>query len=443
MLSKVVKAFFGLGAVLAAAVLVVAIVVLEDEPTVPPQGVPTAEDVSNARRFVKDTKRAARATSGPSRALVVTESELSSVARLGARLLPGFRGTVAVDPQGVEVRASVPVTLPGATRWINLDIRVPQFEDRVTLDHVTLGRLSMPPALALELGRVGANVILGNGLGDTAATAASRLEVAGDTVTVDLQLDALGKNGLMRGVFGALRGNAMPERDLSDRYYLEIRAAMASGDLPREGSYLPYLVFTLNAAQEGVSLRGEDPSDAFTAAIFALTSLCGARDFTLVVGSLGAVGTDVLSEEDGQADCRALTLNGRIDSRRHFTTSAAIQAASNRNVSVSVGEFKELNDSLKTGFDFTDMAANNSGIRLANLFMGTPAREWPRLIDRIKAERDLVISFDGIPQILSRRAFAARFGEVDSDRYLAMRDRIERKIDTLALHAPLTQHEGG
>ena len=154
-----------------------------------------------------------------------------------------------------------------------------------------------------------------------------------------------------------------------------------------------------------------------------------------MVGPLG-VGTSEVSR-DWRTECSRLTLNDRIDSRRHFTTAAAIQAASNRNVSVSVGEFKELSDSLGRGFDFTDMAANNSGIRMANLFMATPVGDWSRLIARIEAEEDVIVPYDDIPQILSREAFSAQFGEIDSDRYLEMLHLIETKIDALALHAPL------
>ena len=435
MLSKLVKSLVVVVAVLAAAVLVLAVVVIEDAPSVPPQDAPTAEDVAKAKRFVKDVKSAARAGSGSAGPLVVAEDELSSVARVGARLVPGFRGEVAVEPWGVEMHASVPVPLPGSPRWLNLAVTVPRFETRLALGQVTLGPLSIPPGLALEVGRIGANVILGNGLGDTAVTAASRMAVTGDTVTVALEIDEVGKNGILRGVFGALRGNSMPPEDLSDAYYVRIREAMDRGDLPIRGSYLPYIVFTLNAAEEGARIRGETPSDAFTAAFFALTRICSTSDFTLVVGSLGMSASDI--SRDWRTECSRLTLNDRIDSRLHFTTAAAIQAASNRNVSVSVGELKELNDSLSRGFDFTDIAANNSGIRMANLFMATPVGEWPRLIARIRAEEDVIVPYDDIPQILSRKAFSAQFGEIDSDRYRAMLDLIETRIDALALHAPL------
>ena len=225
----------------------------------------------------------------------------------------------------------------------------------------------------------------------------------------------------------------MPPHELIDAYYVNIRKAMDRGDLPDRGSYLPYLVFTLEAARDGAWTEGR--LDAFTAAMFALTRIFGAYDFSLVVDDLAR--DEARVKRDWQTNCRHPTLNGRIDSRRHFTTAAAIQAASNRNVSVSIGEFKELYDSQRGGFDFTDIAANNSGIRLANQFMTTPLEDWSRLIARIEAEEDVIISYDDIPQILTRDEFTEKFDKIDSDRYVAMLDRIERRIDTLSLHAPL------
>ncbi|MFO7757082.1 MAG: hypothetical protein R6V26_01170 [Roseovarius sp.] len=433
MLSKIVKSLLVLVALLAGAVLVLALIVVENEPAVQAQGAPTPEDVVTARGVVGDVKAAASTDSDMLQPLIVNQADLSSVVRLGVRLIPGFRGAVVVEPWGVEMRASIPVPVPGASRWVNLAVSVPQFENRVTLGRVALGPVSIPPGLALNLGRIGANLILGNGLGDTAVEAASGMRIAGDTVTVDLQIDEVGENGILGGIFGTLRGDKMPAPDLVDAYHVRIREAMDRGDLPDRGSYLPYLAFTLEAAREGAPTEGR--SDAFTAAIFALSRICGAHDIPLLFGGLAPGEID--ATRAWKTNCTRLTLNDRIDSRRHFTTAAAIQAASNRNVSISIGEFKELYDTQRDGFDFADMAANNSGIRLADLFMATPVEEWSRLIARIEAEEDVIISYEGIPQILSRAEFTAEFGEVDSDRYDEMLDRIERRIDALALHAPL------
>lgn len=435
MLSKVFKSLFMLVVLMSVALVVLAVIVIENEPSVQKQEAPSPEDIAAARGVVKDVMFLARAGSDSEEPLIVSEQQLASAVLLGARLVPGFRGDVTVAPSGVSARGSIPIPVPGLTWWINTEVRVPEFDNGVTLDRVVVGPVSIPPDMALEIGRIGANMVSQNGLGDTLMTAASGMRIFDDTAYVDLQIDEVGKNGIMRGVFGALRGNEMPQKDLVESYDMRIRAAMDRNDLPDAGSFLPYLVFILDAAHEGVTARGEDPSDAFTASIFALSNICGADLFFAALGSMS-----LEAPEDVRAwkeKCAPLTLNDRIDSRRHFITAAALKAASNRRASVSVGEYKELNDALYGGFDFTDMAANNSGIRLAERFMATPAEDWPRLIAAIKAEQDVVVSFEGIPQILSREEFTAQFGSIESERYMHMLERIETRIDALSLHTAL------
>ena len=257
------------------------------------------------------------------------------------------------------------------------------------------------------------------------------MQIEDDKEAFGIAMDEIGSNGVMRGFFGTLRGADMPEPHEIDRYYLLIRTAMDRGELPNKGSYLPYLQYTLEAALEGS--RTEGVQNAYTSAIFALTSICGARDFTLIVG--GLVGNEPATDKDWKTDCGELTLNGRIDSRRHFTTAAAIQAASNRGFAVSVGEFKELYDTVKSGgFDFTDLAANNSGIRMSNTLMSSPIADWPMALESIQYENDVIVAFDGIPQIMSGIEFLSTYGDVDSPEYYAMLSRIEAKIDVLSLH---------
>jgi len=283
----------------------------------------------------------------------------------------------------------------------------------------------------LGAGRVLANVIVGDSFGDRVLSAATSMQITDDTLAFDLTMDEMGSNGVMRGIFGTLRGADMPEAAEIDRYYVLIRTAMDEGRLPQTGSYLPYLQYTLEAAHEGS--RTEGVQNAYTSAIFALTIICGAQDFTLIVG--GLVGDGSGRNADWQTECSALTLNGRIDSRRHFTTAAAIQAASNRGFAVSVGEFKELYDVVKSGgFDFTDIAANSSGIKMSNTLMSTPIEDWPMALERITTENDVIVSFDEIPSIMSSDDFLSIYKDIESPEYSALLGRIEARIDDLALN---------
>ena len=434
MLRGLFKLVFTLVTLLILAAGVFVLTVLQDEPTVTRDTTPTPENVQDARQFLRDMRASVQAgATGSEAPFSVTQAQLNSVLTLGARFVPGFRGQMEVADNRVTGIASVPMPYSNNGKWINLSAGAPAFEGAFALDQARVGNISLPPGLALEIGRLFLNTAFGNSIGDTALSAATGMTIKGDVVSFNLNIDDIGKNGVMRGVFGTLRGNDMPQTADIDRYYRQLRQAMDSGALPVQGSYLPYLHFTLAAALEGS--RTEGIANAYTAALFALTRACGARDFTMVVG--GLAGGEKAQEPTWQQDCSEMTLNGRIDSRRHFTTAAALQAASNRGFAVSVGEFKELYDSrhlTKGGFDFTDLAANNSGIRMSNRLMAASADAWPALLARMTTEHDVIVDFAGIPPLMPRVDFVAAYGDVDSPAYQAELERIETRIDALALH---------
>jgi hypothetical protein len=412
-------------------IIVFGFLIIEDQPAVLEASAPSSQDVVEAREFVRGVRSNITPGHGTSEPFIASETQLNSVIKLGTRLIAGFRGQLVIIETQVIGTASIPVPYTQETKWVNLKVAAPEFEGVFMLSSLELGGISIPPKLALGIGRVLANVIVGNNFGNKVLSAATSMQINDKTVNFELMMDEMGSNGLMRGVFGTLRGSDMPKASEIERYYLLIRTAMDQGQLPKTGSYLPYLQYTLGAALEGS--RTEGIQNAYTSAIFALTMICGARDFTLIVG--GLVGNDSSTNEDWKTDCSELTLNGRIDSRRHFTTAAAIQAASNRGFAASVGEFKELYDIVKSGgFDFTDIAANNSGIRMSNTLMSTPLEGWPIALERVKNENDVIVSFDQIPTIMSSDEFLRTYEDIESPEYFSMLAIIESKIDNLALN---------
>ncbi|MEX0340729.1 MAG: hypothetical protein AB3N11_17020 [Arenibacterium sp.] len=419
-------------ALLVAVCAVLAVVqILEAEPLVTEFSPPTSDEVIQARAFVKGVRDAVNPQISTTSEFVTRAEELNGVVKLGARIVPGFRGRIEAQDETVAGWGSLPLTIGGLTKWVNVFVEIPEFDGEIILTEVRLGGVSIPPDLALRLARTGANLALGNDIGTTVLGAARRLDIQGQDLAFVLDLDEVGGNGVVRGVFGSMRGSDMPEQDMIMRYYADLRQAIDDNELPTEGSYLPYVLHMLNMAYEGSRRDGDQ--DAFTSAVFALSMACGARDFYLIVGGI-TDGKEAFAQE-WERDCRDILFNDRIDSRRHFTTAAAIQAASNRGFAISVGEFKELYDSVKSGgFDFTDIAANNSGIRMANLFMSTPSSQWPNLIARIQTENDVIVPFDGIPQIMDETEFVATYGDIESPAYLARLADIEARIDQLALH---------
>jgi hypothetical protein len=405
---------------------------LQDQPILDASPPPKAQDVAAAKQLIRNVRAASNALSDTSQIVHTDAAQLNSVIRLGARFIKGFRGRVTIEDSAVLGEISVPVPWWTGQKWLNVSGTIPEFDQEFSLNQISVGRTNVPPKLAVAAVRIGANRGLGNRFGDKVLQSASAMVIQDEALSFSIELDDVGKNGVMRGVFGSLRGQEMPGPEEVEYYHLLIRDAMQDGTLSQTGSFLPYIQFTLAAA-----LKGSTPEtlpNAYTAALFGLTKICGARDFAMIVGQLAFDKSE--TPKDESTTCSDVTFNDRIDSRRHFITSAAIKAASNRGFAVSIGEFKELNDTISGagGFDFTDLAANNSGIRMSDFLMPNPPENWPALLNRIQTENDVIIRYEGIPQIMREAEFKSRFRDVESSKYKAMLAVIDAKIDQLGLY---------
>jgi hypothetical protein len=407
-------------------------VFLHDQPAVASMRPPEPEDVRASRDFYREVQAATSAEPGAPETVTLHASTLQSILRLGSRLVPDYRAETEVADDTVRITAALPVPWSDEKRWLNLRAAIVPFEDRFALHRVQLNGRDISPDLALRLARLGGNVFMGRGAGDTLFDAPAAMAIEDDRMIFALRLNREGRSEVIQGVFGALRGSAMPASGRVDHYYVQLRAAMDRLEAPVEGSFLPLLRLAITKAYQ----QADDATaaDEFTAAIIALAKACGAVDFRLIVGPTAGEQSEALGA--WRTSCNRLGLAGRIDLRRHFVTAAAIKAASNRGFAVSLGEFKELHDLISGagGFDFTDIVANNAGIRLADLFMSRPRAEWPALLDRMQTETDVLPTLDGIPGLMPRTQFVAQFGDIDTPEYRAMIDRIEARIDRTRLH---------
>ena len=411
------------------------LLILEDAPIVAALAAPTPEDVAATRTFVQDVRKAADARVAEARVIEVTEAQANSVLRLSSRFWPGIRATAEVMPGGVLGVVSVPIPWVRGQKWINAEGFAPPFEGRARLEAVRVGGHSLPPDLLVEAGRIGANLVLGERAGDVLLSSAAQLDLDGTQMAITLDLTEDEKGQFISRLFGTLRDRDMPPGEEIDVYFTAVRRAMDEGRLPDDGSFLNHLRFVLEMAAD----RATDSTlpNAYTAAVFGLAKACGARDFTLIVGRLAS--DSLRDPNDWETECENVLFSGRQDTRRHFVTAAAIQAASNRGVAISIGEFKELHDSLNPnngGFDFTDIAANNSGIRLSNLVMAGTVEDLRATIALMQGEPDVLPDLRAIPSILTRPEFEAQFGTIDSPTYQAMLGSIEDKISALSIHRP-------
>lgn len=413
-------------------VMMIAIVALgvSRSPIAAPNAAPTGQDVTLARGLLHQLRRLSNETGGGT--LEVPIEALRGSLRMGGQIVSGFRGQAEILNGDLVLDGAIPVPGTQERLWINLRAEVPPFEGAPKIAALQVGRIHLPESFALALLQTGARVVLGADASRQAFDAVQGLSISDDTILAELKLDSEGRGKITGQALAALRGGGMPDPGRIARDYVAIRDAIESGVLPTSGSFTPYLKFALDRAMRDTT--GASSADGYTSAIFALAKACGANDLSLFAG--GLIDPAELQGRDWTRSCDGITLRGRTDTRRHFVTAAALQAASNRGVSVSIGEFKELFDSVEeaNGFDFTDIAANNSGIRFSQRVIATPTADWAQLIATLDGEDDFIVMIDDLPGRLPAAEFAARFGSVGEERYDRQLAVIEHRIDALKLH---------
>jgi hypothetical protein len=126
-----------------------------------------------------------------------------------------------------------------------------------------------------------------------------------------------------------------------------------------------------------------------------------------------------------------LHLQGREDLAKHWTFSAAIAAVLGEETSTSVGEWKELDDSLAngSGFSFVDIAADRAGLQTALRALDpATAEQTVGNLARATEESLLPGSLLRGPEGLSETTFTDRFGSLDRQRYRQAIVAIDREL---------------
>lgn len=405
----------------------------EPDRRVGPLPPPVTEDAVQVESFLRTLQQIGRS---PDRTgdVDITVDALNGMLRVLARTHSDLSGVARIDEAGA-LAVDVSLRPPWGDRlgWLNLSAAIPAYDGRLRIGALRVGRLSLPPgpllaALAWDLDRR-----FGPGTGAQALTGLPRLAIEGDRLTWSVAMPADSDRHLTRATVIELYGRRLPSRTEVARFVALLDGAQMRGELPTEGSFLPWLLAMLDHAAEIAETGDGELETALIAGFMALNQMCGSVHFRNLLLPPRAPGeADVAVRGRG---CHNASLRGRVDLRRHFLTAATIKMMSDRSVAIGAGEAKELADMRGAGYDFTDIAANNSGIRLATLIGGMSPAQLRALRDRIGSEEDVMISIAGIPGEMRPAAFRYRFGDLDSPAYREMIAIIEARIDALPIHA--------
>ncbi|MBT3330919.1 MAG: hypothetical protein HOK21_18470 [Rhodospirillaceae bacterium] len=415
--------------VLLAAPIVFGLLALQSFPNVETPRTVKAANAQQAKAVLKRFRDAFK-TNTQQRKISVSEDELNSVMLFAARAIPSFRGDAAVAPSAIRLAASLkPPRLPGG-KWLNLNVTVQPSRQGLEIAAIRLGRFDLPPQLVRPLLTFAMDMALGDDLGTLAVDGVSEVSVRKRTVVIGLNISPRIRETLLARSKSRLRTDSGFGNEAEVRGYLAaIHDAAVAGQLPRKGSFTPYLRFAFDRAQKrGL---GGDSAVEMRSATLALAIYCGLRKLEILVGKVVPEGLKIQNSH-----CRSVTLGGRGDLRQHFIVSAVLKMASDRGMAFAIGEFKELLDANKggSGFSFDDVAADLAGIRFATTLFAQNnggGGVQPELLQMMGREKAVFPKITDLPSRMPEKEFTRRFGGVDTPAYVAMIRKIEQRIDVL------------
>lgn len=385
-----------------------------------------------------------QALQGQPVSLNLPQDDLNGVAQdLSDRLLRGGARVGLADTRAT-LEASVPITatplrmLQPFGNWLNARVVLrAQPAGAPMLESVTLGRIQVPPALALWVTR---QVLAQYDLLEPVSLGLSALdEVRFDESRLNVRLKW---DDDLQGQTLAL---AVPPEDWPRLVFYHQVVADTLATFPAETRRHPGVPLTALMGSVFRNAQTRTAQYGLMATHEADISDHAARENRAALVVLAAVANrlvlqELLPPEWGDAahlPDASIRLRGREDFSQHFTVSALTALMLGGRMADTIGLYKEMMDANKadggSGFSFNDVAINRAGIRLGQRARQDPVGLQFRLggEEGLKRDEDFVPNVEDLPEFLGRVQFGARFGGLKDPRFLAVMEDVDRRVSGL------------
>jgi len=407
--SRTLAAGAALLGLLALASAVLAWLVLDLRPALPPAPVASSSPLGDLRRLLRS--HAVPAQDGTGQVIELPAPELARLAGETAHFL-GARLALRAGDGTVELRASLPLRAGPWSAWVNLQATLDDGAGWPDLRSLRLGQLPLPASLAAAALPWFGPRWLGDDPYAALAEAVQQVTVSPALIRVELRGPIDPAVGLATWLQPAAQRKRM------DAYLQRLAelAAGARGDIDLASLLAPMARLALRRSEAAGDPAAENRAWLQVLALY-------------VTGRHHGPGPGVPRPRR-----RLVTLDGRVDFPQHFLVSAALAAGAGGPAADAIGLVKEVDDArFGSGFSFTDLAVNRAGQRFGGLARTDARRLQQRLADGVTAQALLPRVHD-LPEFLPAAEFERRFGGVDGEPFRQLMADIDRRIDALPLY---------
>ena len=391
--------------VIGAVAILFSLLFVSFNPTVTAQRRPSAQDLSTTRQIRRQLLGARGAAATDVRAddrvisgLSALTRDATGVKRLDASLSAG------------KLQASASIPLPWGM-WVNASAAVTGNHTGFPPFRATVGRVAFPKTAGRPLAKLVRVILRMKGaeippLDELVQT----FSVKQDYVLAKVRLPS--KSGLVDQVIAA-RSPAI-RHDLVEAIFCRIAAQQRGAPVQKLSSLV----------RRTFAEAPRDKVQGYNRASFVALSLAIVGDKAENLTSRAATLRKKCPFPQGPVN-----LQGRADLAKHWVFSAALTSVLGAQTAGSLGEWKELDDSLPrgSGFSFVDLAADRAGVQFALIALDNQTAAASK--DKLSLATDDYMLPEALlraPEGLDEKEFLRRFGSLDQENYAEAVSQIDR-----------------
>lgn len=391
---------------------------IEDQPTVPSASMLTANDLSQAEVFIKNSDPR-ELEEGEVTAFTVNERDLELVVGYALSQLDGGGASVNLNKGLADVVLSARLPDNPLGDYLNVEFTVSQWGPNLAVERLRIGQVNIPAFMADRVVQFTHQRLQEVPEYVAVLSAINGYSISADQINVVYQWQP----DLVKQISSRGRDLLISEEDQQRLLSHATNLASITNDprLDREAS----LAEVLSPAMLFAKVRGGDPVAENRAAIISLSMYILGMSVPRVLG---------LPEDSvPPMGKRLLLLSDRQDFTQHFLVSAGLTASAGTGIADTIGLIKELEDSQGgSGFSFTDIGADRTGVRFAELAVASAAKARA-VQDKFAyglAESDFMAEFRDLPEFLEGSDFRRRYGGVGAPAYNTVTEDIENRISS-------------
>lgn len=352
-----------------------------------------------------------------------TQQELDAISKLITHLLPNTQVMLATSKFGLSISTSTQISF-FSDFYINNQCLLVNDIPSATFESCYIGNLPISDFILKGLINNVTNLIMGKEFSDTLDELLTNVEHDNNALILKAQKSKFLKREINESIskIGDLATLYTQSSNVSPKLIEVYLNELESFHADELHAHLNTL-FSL-AKQRSLNNSAVDEN---TAIIWALAVAYGDYRFASLVGV-----------KRTNTNKKTPLLRGREDLTKHFIYSAALQQLGDVDIGLSIGEAKELLDSISggSGLSFADIAADKAGLQFAQFITSSQSNAdfSQSQLNNIKDENSFFPFIHDLPEGFKGSNFQRIISNTNSNNYLMVENEIDKRIQQLSLY---------